>query len=104
MQLFVISASSCSGSGGDGNSGGSSNNNRSVYARGDLARALLYLAPLLRAAMIAISCCQDYRHNIYRILDEAAGNSRTKRVAQWRQGLARHDSGGSTSPACIDPR
>lgn len=36
-----------------------------VFARGDLARALFCLAPLLGAAMIAISRCQDYRHDVY---------------------------------------
>lgn len=36
-----------------------------VFMRGDLARALLCLAPLLGAAMIAISRCQDYRHDVY---------------------------------------
>lgn len=38
---------------------------RAIYARGDLARALFCLAPLLGAAMIAISRCQDYRHDVY---------------------------------------
>ncbi|KAL2018077.1 hypothetical protein VTK56DRAFT_1263 [Thermocarpiscus australiensis] len=33
--------------------------------RGDLVRALACLAPLLGAAMIAISRCQDYRHDVY---------------------------------------
>ncbi|KAK7742395.1 hypothetical protein SLS53_004540 [Cytospora paraplurivora] len=36
-----------------------------VFMRGDLARALLCLAPLLVAAMISISRCQDYRHDVY---------------------------------------
>lgn len=36
-----------------------------VFMRGDLARALLCLAPLLAAAMISISRCQDYRHDVY---------------------------------------
>lgn len=36
-----------------------------IFIRGDLARALLCLAPLLGAAMIAISRCQDYRHDVY---------------------------------------
>lgn len=31
----------------------------------DLARALLALVPLLGAAMIAISRCEDYRHDVY---------------------------------------
>ncbi|KAK3315792.1 phosphatidic acid phosphatase type 2/haloperoxidase [Apodospora peruviana] len=33
--------------------------------RGDLVRALLCGAPLLGATMIAISRCQDYRHDVY---------------------------------------
>ncbi|KAK3303674.1 phosphatidic acid phosphatase type 2/haloperoxidase [Chaetomium strumarium] len=33
--------------------------------RGDLIRALVCLAPLLGATLIAISRCQDYRHDVY---------------------------------------
>lgn len=33
--------------------------------RTDLARVLIALAPLLGAAMIAISRCEDYRHDVY---------------------------------------
>lgn len=33
--------------------------------RTDLARALLALAPMLGAALIAISRCEDYRHDVY---------------------------------------
>jgi diacylglycerol diphosphate phosphatase/phosphatidate phosphatase len=33
--------------------------------RTDLGRALIALAPLLGAAMIAISRCEDYRHDVY---------------------------------------
>lgn len=33
--------------------------------RTDLARVLLALAPLLAAALIAISRCEDYRHDVY---------------------------------------
>ncbi len=33
--------------------------------RSDLARVLIALAPLLGAAMIAISRCEDYRHDVY---------------------------------------
>ncbi|KAL8372510.1 hypothetical protein RB595_002035 [Gaeumannomyces hyphopodioides] len=36
-----------------------------AHAGNDLGRALLCLAPLLGAAMIAISRCQDYRHDVY---------------------------------------
>ncbi len=38
---------------------------RVVHVRGDLGRALLCLAPLVGATMIAISRCQDYRHDVY---------------------------------------
>lgn len=53
---------------------------RAVYARGDLARALLCLAPLLGAAMIAISRCQDYRHDVY---DVCTGALLGYVVAYW---------------------
>lgn len=33
--------------------------------RTDLARVLIVLAPLLGAALIAISRCEDYRHDVY---------------------------------------
>jgi diacylglycerol diphosphate phosphatase/phosphatidate phosphatase len=33
--------------------------------RADLSRALLAIVPLLGAAMIAISRCEDYRHDVY---------------------------------------
>jgi diacylglycerol diphosphate phosphatase / phosphatidate phosphatase len=33
--------------------------------RTDLARVLLALAPLIGAALIAISRCEDYRHDVY---------------------------------------
>ncbi|KAH8882236.1 PAP2-domain-containing protein [Thozetella sp. PMI_491] len=36
--------------------------------RGDLLRALLCLGPLLGATMIAISRCQDYRHDVYDVV------------------------------------
>lgn len=53
---------------------------RALYARGDLARALLCLAPLLCAAMIAISRCQDYRHDVY---DVCTGALLGYVVAYW---------------------
>ena len=39
--------------------------------RADLARVLLALAPLIGAALIAISRCEDYRHDVY---DVTAGS------------------------------
>ncbi|KUI62056.1 Diacylglycerol pyrophosphate phosphatase 1 [Cytospora mali] len=79
VRLFVIGGG---GRGRDPNGNGISNANAgangrvgvrededdardAVFMRGDLARALLCLAPLLGAAMIAISRCQDYRHDVY---------------------------------------
>lgn len=53
---------------------------KAVYARGDLARALLCLSPLLGAAMIAISRCEDYRHDVY---DVCTGALLGYVVAYW---------------------
>lgn len=53
---------------------------KAVYARGDLARALLCLSPLLGAAMIAISRCEDYRHDVY---DVCTGALLGSVVAYW---------------------
>lgn len=65
------------GSNDDGNGG---HDDMALYARGDLARALLCLAPLLGAAMIAISRCQDYRHDVY---DVCTGALLGYVVAYW---------------------
>lgn len=46
----------------------------------DLGRALICLAPLLGAAMIAISRCEDYRHDVY---DVCAGSLLGFTVAYW---------------------
>ncbi|KAL2161844.1 hypothetical protein VTH06DRAFT_7628 [Thermothelomyces fergusii] len=48
--------------------------------RGDLLRALLCGAPLLGATMIAISRCQDYRHDVY---DVCVGGLLGWTVAYW---------------------
>lgn len=52
------------------------------YSHGgrDLSRALLCLAPLLGAAMIAISRCEDYRHDVY---DICVGTAIGATVAWW---------------------
>jgi diacylglycerol diphosphate phosphatase / phosphatidate phosphatase len=93
VRLFVVGA----GRGDDSSGGGRKNGNnggpngssaadngdhddKAVYARGDLARALLCLAPLLGAAMIAISRCQDYRHDVY---DVCSGALLGYVVAYW---------------------
>ncbi|ORY61802.1 PAP2 superfamily protein [Pseudomassariella vexata] len=46
----------------------------------DLGRALVSLAPLVGAAMIAISRCQDYRHDVY---DVCTGSALGLLVAFW---------------------
>jgi len=48
--------------------------------RADLARVLLALAPLLGAALIAISRCEDYRHDVY---DVTVGSILGMSVAQY---------------------
>jgi len=47
---------------------------------GDLAKGLLALAPLLGAAMIAISRCEDYRHDVY---DVTCGGILGMTIAYW---------------------
>lgn len=87
VRLFVVGGAGGggrkNGSGGpNGRStaGDSDGDDRAVYARGDLARALLCLGPLLGAAMIAISRCQDYRHDVY---DVCTGALLGYVVAYW---------------------
>lgn len=89
MRLFVVGGSgnhSAAGNGravGGGGGGGEEDGDeqmKAVYARGDLVRALLCLAPLLGAAMIAISRCQDYRHDVY---DVCTGALLGSVVAYW---------------------
>jgi diacylglycerol diphosphate phosphatase / phosphatidate phosphatase len=48
--------------------------------RRDLGRALVSLAPLVGAAMIAISRCQDYRHDVY---DVCTGSALGMVVGFW---------------------
>jgi diacylglycerol diphosphate phosphatase/phosphatidate phosphatase len=47
---------------------------------GDLVRGLLALAPLLAAALIAISRCEDYRHDVY---DVTCGSILGMVIAYW---------------------
>ncbi|KAJ2901525.1 pap2 superfamily protein [Zalerion maritima] len=50
------------------------------HGGGDLARSLVCLSPLLGALMIAISRCEDYRHDVY---DVTAGSILGFSVAYW---------------------
>lgn len=68
-----------SGNGAGGNSGGSGAGAEKLV-RGDLGRSLLCLAPLLVATWIAITRCQDYRHDVY---DVCVGSLLGWTVAYW---------------------
>jgi diacylglycerol diphosphate phosphatase/phosphatidate phosphatase len=46
----------------------------------DLGRALVCLAPLIAATLIAISRCEDYRHDVY---DVCVGSVLGMSVAYW---------------------
>lgn len=46
----------------------------------DLSRTLLFLTPLIGAVMIAISRCEDYRHDVY---DVCTGSLLGMTVAYW---------------------
>lgn len=85
VRLFVVNGGGSRKDGGAGQRGNGrvradDGEDKAVYARGDLARALLCLAPLLGAAMIAISRCQDYRHDVY---DVCTGALLGYVVAYW---------------------
>lgn len=81
MSIFahgVPSPSSPPGGGGDGLS--SATERAEKLVRADLGRALLCLTPLLGATWIAISRCQDYRHDVY---DVTVGALLGWTVAYW---------------------
>lgn len=63
----------------------------------DLGRALLCLAPLIGAAMIAISRCEDYRHDVY---DVCCGSLLGIVIAYWSY---RRHWPRLTSPDCDEP-
>lgn len=63
MRIFAHGIPSSSLTGANLGSGGTDRVEKLV--RADLGRALLCLAPLLVATWIAISRCQDYRHDVY---------------------------------------
>jgi diacylglycerol diphosphate phosphatase / phosphatidate phosphatase len=61
LKIFVLRSSGGPASGDEG----TGSVERVIHARGDLGRALFCLLPLLGATTIAISRCQDYRHDVY---------------------------------------
>ena len=63
----------------------------------DLGRALICLAPLLGALMIAISRCEDYRHDVY---DVCVGSALGFTVAYWSY---RRYWPRLSSPRCDEP-
>jgi diacylglycerol diphosphate phosphatase/phosphatidate phosphatase len=72
---------------------------------GDVGRAILCLLPLLGAALIAISRCEDYRHDVY---DVCAGSVLGFGIAHlsyrrwWPRLSARHCDEPYPSPAAED--
>lgn len=87
--------------GGGGGAGLHATLERTVQAHGhgghDLGRALLCLVPLLGATMIAISRCQDYRHDVY---DVCTGALLGYSVAYWSY---RRYWPRLASPRCHEP-
>ncbi|KYK61141.1 hypothetical protein DCS_02282 [Drechmeria coniospora] len=69
------------------------------YAVGgrDLSRALLCLMPLIGAALISISRCEDYRHDVY---DVCVGAALGMSVAYWSY---RRHWPKLSSPRCHEP-
>jgi diacylglycerol diphosphate phosphatase/phosphatidate phosphatase len=65
--------------------------------RADLARVLIALAPLLGAALIAISRCEDYRHDVY---DVSVGSVIGMAVAHYTY---RRYYPALRSPGCAEP-
>ncbi|KJZ73801.1 hypothetical protein HIM_06919 [Hirsutella minnesotensis 3608] len=69
------------------------------YAAGgrDLGRALFCMLPLIGAALIAISRCEDYRHDVY---DVCVGSALGMSVAYWSY---RRHWPRLSSPCCDEP-
>lgn len=63
----------------------------------DLSRALFCLMPLVGAALIAISRCEDYRHDVY---DVCVGSLLGFSIAYWSY---RRHWPPLTSPLCAEP-
>ncbi|KAK0710098.1 phosphatidic acid phosphatase type 2/haloperoxidase [Lasiosphaeria miniovina] len=78
MRIFAHGAGD--GDAGDGSRAPTIGEHTEKLVRGDLMRALLCLAPLLGATMIAISRCQDYRHDVE---DVCVGAILGSVVAYW---------------------
>jgi diacylglycerol diphosphate phosphatase/phosphatidate phosphatase len=74
MRIFAYGQAS------DSPGGGSDTDRVEKLVRADLGRALLCFAPLLVATWIAISRCQDYRHDVY---DVSVGALLGWTVAYW---------------------
>lgn len=65
--------------------------------RRDLSRALFCLVPLVGATMIAVSRCEDYRHDVY---DVSVGSALGMTVAYWSY---RRYWPRLSSPRCHEP-
>ncbi|GAO14644.1 uncharacterized protein UV8b_05289 [Ustilaginoidea virens] len=63
----------------------------------DLGRALICLLPLIGATLIAISRCEDYRHDVY---DVCVGSALGMSVAYWSY---RRHWPRLSSPKCSEP-
>lgn len=63
----------------------------------DLTRALVCLCPLIGAALVAISRCEDYRHDVY---DVCIGSALGMTIAYWSY---RRHWPHLSSPVCDEP-
>lgn len=80
-QMSIFAYGTSPSSSGSGSPTGVSNTERvEKLVRADLGRALLCFTPLLAATWIAISRCQDYRHDVY---DVTVGALLGWTVAYW---------------------
>lgn len=77
MRIFAHGVPSSSGA---VSPGGGSTDRAEKLVRADLGRALLCLLPLLVATWVAITRCQDYRHDVY---DVTIGGLLGWTVAYW---------------------
>lgn len=77
LKIFVLRNSNTRTTVAEERLGGSE---RPIHVRGDLGRALVCLLPILGAAVIAITRCQDYRHDVY---DVCVGSFLGWSIAYW---------------------